>query len=245
MILAVTHSGAALAAGISLLLACGNNSGSTRDTPRGDTDLGVVAAELSPVVDNPYVAFAEVKRAVLAGEELEGGETVQVRVEYVVRATPATVAGLQVTVVDVSDFEDGELVEKTEDYYAQDRAGVVYYIGEKVADYEDGKIVGHGGQWLAGEQGAQAGVFMPAAPKVGDVFAQERAPGVAEDRSSVLAAGLTVTVPAGTFTDCIEVEDFDPIGKAKQRKFYCRGVGLVKEDFGGGRSLDLIELETR
>jgi len=238
---------AALGVAAPVLLACGADSGSSGRQPPAHADLGVDVGELSPVVDNPYVAFAAVKRAVYAGEELdpENGEVVKVRVESTVRDAPETVAGTKVTVVDVSDYEDGELVEKTADYYAQHRSGVVYYLGERVDDYEDGEIRGHGGQWLAGESGNRAGVFMPAAPKVGDVFEQERAPGVAEDRSTVLATGRTVTVPAGTFSDCIETEDFDPLGKSTMRKVYCRGVGLVREDYGNGHALELIEVETR
>ena len=80
---------------------------------------------------------------------------------------------------------------------------------------------------------------------MGDVFEQERAPGVAQDRSKVLTGGLTVTVPAGTFKNCIETEDFDPIGKTTMRKVYCPGVGLVREVYGEGQSIELIELETR
>jgi hypothetical protein len=85
---------------------------------------------------------------------------------------------------------------------------------------------------------------MPAEPAVGDEFEQERAPGVAEDRSRVVAAGVTVTVPAGTFEDCIETEDVDPIGDVTEHKFYCPDVGLVKETFAEGGSLELVEYET-
>ena len=112
-------------------------------------------------------------------------------------------------------------------------------------DYDGGQLIGHGGQWVAGENGARAGVFMPGEPKVGDVFEQERAPGVAEDRSTVIGVGRTVKVRAGTFTDCIETEDYDPIGKITQRKFYCKGVGLVREVTGKTRSSELIELVRR
>ena len=237
----------ALSVAAPVLLSCSSDSGSPGHGPRARADLGVDVAELSPVVDNPYVAFASVRRAVYEGEEpdAETHGATKVRVESTVRDTLETVAGAKVTVVEVSDFDDGELVEKTTDYYAQHRSGVVYYMGERVDDYEGGKIIGHGGQWLAGEHGNWAGVFMPAAPKVGDVFEQERAPGVAEDRSRVVATGRTVTVPAGTFRDCIVTEDFDPVGRTTQGKVYCRGVGLVREVFGKGRSLDLITLETR
>ena len=229
------------------LLAATGDADKPGSEGKAKVDLGVEAAALSPVIANPFVAFASMKRAVFEGEELdtETGESVAIRVEVSVRDVPETVAGVKVTVVEVSDFEDGELVEKTEDYYAQHRSGAVYYLGEKVNDYDDGEIVGHGGQWLAGEDGARAGTFMPATPKIGDVFEQERAPGVAEDRTKIVATGTTVTVPAGTYKDCIETEDFDPIGKTSQRKCYCRGVGLVQEIFGEGRSLKLVEFEPR
>lgn len=238
---------AVLSVAAPLLLASGGNAASDGQEPRAKADLGVDVSELSPVVDNPYVPFASVKRAVYEGTEFdpETKETVKVRMECTVRDKPETIAGVKVTVVEVSDFDAGELVERTWDYYAQHRSGVVHYIGERVDDYEDGKITGHGGQWLAGENRARVGTVMPSAPKVGDVFEQERAPGVAEDRSKVLATGLTVTVPAGTFKDCIETEDFDPIGKTTQRKVYCPGAGLVREVEGTGGSVELVKLETR
>jgi hypothetical protein len=165
--------------------------------------------------------------------------------EATVRDTFATIAGIKVTVVDVSDYDDGELVEKTQDFYAQHPSGAAYYVGELVDDYDGGKVIGHGGQWIAGENGAPAAVFMPADPKVGDVFEQERVPGVAEDRSKVIAIVSAITVPAGTFLDCIETEDFDPIRKVTQRKTYCRGVGLVREVFDTGGSIELVELARR
>lgn len=235
---------------VALVLAGCGDDGDDAGSGNGNTepaaaDLGVDAATLRPTVDNRYVAFSSVRKAVYEGTETdpESGETVALRVESTVRSRTGKVAGVEVTVVDVKDFEDGELVEETEDYYAQDGAGAVYYLGERVDEYEDGELTGHGGQWLAGEDGNRAGVFMPAAPKTGDEFEQEQAPGVAEDRSTVVKTGLTVTVPAGTFTDCIETEDLDPIDDVTEHKFYCPGVGLVRETFAGGGSLDLIELQ--
>jgi hypothetical protein len=81
---------------------------------------------------------------------------------------------------------------------------------------------------------------MPAEPKVGDAFEQERAPGVAEDQSKVVAEGLEVRTPAGTFSDCIKTEDYAPLDDVTEFKFYCPDVGLVREEPPGGR-LDLIE----
>ena len=144
-------------------------------------------------------------------------------------------AGVRVAIVKVREFEDGELVEHTADYFAQDGKGRVWYFGERVDDIENGKVVGHEGQWLAGENGAKPGLFMPAKPRVGQVFEQERAPGVAEDRSKVVAVGRELTTPAGTFDDCIKTRDFAPLDRATEFKFYCAGVGLVREKPPDGR----------
>ena len=232
-----------LCAALSADAACTGEDSASKSTA-ADVDM----KQLAPVVDNAYVAFASLKRAVYAGKERdpESGKMVEIRVEVVPRPAPEKVAGIPVTVVEVTDFEAGEMVEKTLDYYAQDAAGNAYYVGEKVDDFEDGKVVGHGGQWLAGVNGAKPGLFMPAKPKVGDVFEQERAPGIAEDRSTVVAVGVSVTVPAGTFSNCIQTEDFDPVGKTTQNKFFAPGVGLVKEILSDGKStIELVKRETR
>jgi len=144
--------------------------------------------------------------------------------------------------VEVKEFEDGELTEITKDYYAQHKDGAVYYFGERVDEYRDGKVVGHGGQWLAGEGQNQPGVFMPAEPNIGDEFEQEKAPGIAEDRSKVIAVDQTVETPAETDAGCIKTEDYSPIDKVTESKFYCPDVGLVREEFPGG-FLDLVSME--
>lgn len=227
------------------LAACAGGE-SARTSGGAAADLGIERSGLSPRIDNPFVAFAAVTRAVYQGIEVdaETGESVTIRVESVPRDATTTVAGVEVAIVDVSDYENGDLIERTEDYYVQHRDGTVYYMGERVDDIEDGEVVGHHGQWFAGQRDHRPGVFMPAAPHVGAEFEQERAPGVAEDRSTVVAAGLTVIVPAGTFTNCIETEDRDPIDDVTEHKFYCPGAGLVREVFPAGGSLDLIDLRS-
>ncbi|MBA2277488.1 MAG: hypothetical protein H0W06_06950, partial [Chloroflexia bacterium] len=204
------------------------------------TPVGVPAG-LSPVVDNPLFPLALTPIKVYIGEEEdpETGETIALRVEEIVRPLPAEVAGIEVTVVDVTEYEDGELVEVTEDYYAQDEEGAVYYIGEAVDNYEDGEVVDHEGEWLAGEGDNQAGVFMPADPQEGDSFEQERAPGIAEDRSTVIAVDQAVSTDAGEFEGCIQTEDYAPLDDVTEYKFYCPEVGQVREEFEGG-FLDLV-----
>jgi hypothetical protein len=202
-------------------------------------------AELSATVDHPLVPLATVPTKVFTGEELddETGEKIAIRVEETVVPHPAQVGGIDVAVVKVDDFHNGEFVKTTEDYFAQGADGTVHYMGERVDEYEDGKIVGHEGAWLAGEQGAQPGVFMPADPAVGDSFSPERVPGVAEERTTVIEVDQTVTIPAGTFEGCLVAEDVGLLEGTTELKTYCPDIGLVREDFPGGH-LELVEFAT-
>ena len=194
-------------------------------TQAGAAKPALDPGEFSAKVDHPLVPLASVRTTVFEGTE----EGAKVRAVSRVLDGTTDVSGVPVTVVDVREFEDGELVEHTRDYYASDQAGAVRYMGEAVEDIEDGKVVGHEGQWLAGKGNAKPGIFMPTDPKVGDSFEQERAPGVAEDRSEVVAVGLSVTTPAGHFDECIKTKDFAPLDKNTEFKYYCAGVGLVRE----------------
>jgi uncharacterized Fe-S cluster protein YjdI len=202
-------------------------------------------SRLSPVVTNSFFPLASLRSTVLEGEEEdpETGETIQTRVELTVLPETSTVAGVEVTVTEVKEYEDGELVEATLDYYAQDADGTVYYLGERVDVYEEGTVIGHEGTWLAGEGANQPGVYMPAHPEAGQVFEQERAPGVAEDQSTVLAVDEAIVTPAGAFSGCLQVEDFAPIEGGTGEKYYCLGVGIAREAFEGG-SLDLVTFES-
>ena len=152
-----------------------------------------------------------------------------------------TLAGVTVAVVEVTEHKDGQLHELTEDYFAQHRDGTVWYFGERVTDYKDGQPVGHGGQWLAGENNYRPGVFMPAYPSVGQEFAPEQVPGVADERSKVLELGVEVTVPAGKFSGCMKTEDLDLLDKKTEFKFYCPRAGLVREEGSKGSS-ELVRL---
>jgi len=193
-------------------------------------------AAFSATVDNPLFPLSKLRFTRSRGiERTESGRRIRLRVEIRVLSRKMRVAGVPVTVVEDNDFEDGRLVEHTFDYFAQDRDGNVWYFGERIDEYERGRLVGHEGQWLAGEHGAKPGLFMPAAPKVGAKFAQERAPGVAEDRTTVLAVGLRVRTPARVFTGCIKVRDFSPLDRTNEFKYYCPGVGIAREVESGAR----------
>lgn len=213
----------------------GAGGGQRQLQAKGPLDPG----RFSTRVSHPLVPLSSVPITIFKGLERQRGADVQVRSESRLLKQTARIAGVRVAVVEVKEFENGALIERTLDYYAQRDDGTVWYFGERVDDYESGQIVGHGGQWFAGRGGAKPGLFMPARPTVGLTFEQERAPGVAEDRSTVIAVRLTVRTPAGKFSDCIKTKDFAPIDNKTEFKFYCRGVGLVREQAPGVR-LELV-----
>jgi hypothetical protein len=219
--------------------ACGGDDDESEAARQSQPALN--ASQFSANVDHRLFPLSSLRSLAYAGIEgdPDSGERMRVRSVSRVLDKPGEVSGAPVTVVEVREFEDGELVEHTLDYYAQDDEGNVRYTGERVDDIEDGKVVAHEGQWLAGKGDAKPGLFMLADPQVGDVFEQERAPGVAEDRSKVVEADLEVVVPAGRFDGCIKTEDFAPLDKTREFKFYCPGVGLVREQFERGR-MDLV-----
>jgi hypothetical protein len=200
------------------------------------------AADFQAKVDNPLFPLSSLGPKVFEGEEHDPDTNalIKTRVESTVLPDTDKVAGVEVTVLQEKDYQNGELVESTLDYFAQHRSGDVYYFGERVDTYEGGKIVGHEGSWLAGEGKNQPGIIMPAHPVVGQKFAQEKAPGIAEDELKVLSLTESVTVPAGSFTGCLKASDFNPLDKATEYKWYCSGVGMVHEEFPGGH-LDLVQ----
>lgn len=134
-------------------------------------------------------------------------------------------------VVEDREEKHGQLVELTHDYYAIDPAtNDVYYMGEDVDVYRNGKVVGHEGAWLSGLKGAKFGMMLPGQPTVSWRFYQEQAPGVGMDRVEIKSTTEKVTAPAGTFENCLLVEETTPLEKGtKDHKWYAKGIGPVKE----------------
>ena len=107
----------------------------------------------------------------------------------------------------------------------------VFYFGESVDYYKNGKVVNHEGSWLAGEGGNRPGLIMPGQPKVGMRYYQEIAPGVAMDRAEIVSLSETCTTPAGTFPKCMKVQEGSAIELlAKEFKFHAPGIGLVQDE---------------
>jgi hypothetical protein len=142
-------------------------------------------------------------------------------------------------VVEEREFEDGEPIEVSRNFFALcEKTNDVYYFGEDVDIYEDGEVVSHDGAWLAGRNGAKPGIVMPGTFLLGSRYFQEIAPGVAQDRAENVAMGFKVETPAGRFSQCVEVTETSPLEPgAESTKVYCPGVGLVRDN-----DLELVEI---
>lgn len=136
-------------------------------------------------------------------------------------------------------FEDGELVERSDNYFAQADDGTVYYFGEVVDNYENGVIVNHDGSWLVGgatlpTDPAGLGnapipaVFMPANPELGDVFKPEDLFPIVDETAEIVRVNRDVLVPAGKYDDAIAVEESTQLAPGTELKWYAPGVGVVK-----------------
>jgi hypothetical protein len=211
----------------------------------GDDDGETYAPEVDPAdfvdtVDNPYFPLPPGARWVYEGES--DGEPE--RVEVVVTDERKTVMGIEATVVRDSVYTGDELTEDTFDWYAQDREGNVWYLGEDTKEYENGEVVTTEGSWEAGVDGAQPGIVMPSDPTVGFAYRQEYYAGEAEDMAEIIEVGATVDVPAGHYEDVLTTKDWTPLDPEMiEHKQYAPGVGTVHEQLvaGGDEVLELVE----
>jgi hypothetical protein len=195
----------------------------------------VAALTAGPHIDNPYLPM----RPGTVWVYREGKQRDVVRVT---RRTKRVAAGIVGRVVRDTATEHGQLVEDTFDYYAQDAAGNVLYLGEDTTEYENGKPVSKAGSWEAGVDGASAGIIMLAHPRVGRRYREEHYPGHALDGAKVLSLREQVEVPAGHFKRVLLTKNFNPLEpRVLEYKLYARGVGPVLE-IGVSGSSDRAEL---
>ena len=221
---------------VALLLAavgCGGGESAGRDDlPQGGEPVELDPAEFTKRIDNLYWPMTPGSRWVYR----EDGE-----LEVVVTVTDRkkVVDGIDALVVHDVVREDGEVIEDTFDWYAQDADGNVWYLGEDTKELENGKVVRTEGSWEAGVDGAQAGIIVPADPEPGVKYRQEHYAGEAEDRGEVLSVDAEVTVPYGSFDDALRTKDTTPLEPGLvEHKYYARGIGpvlAVAVSNGGGR----------
>jgi len=166
-------------------------------------------------------------REVLEGKE--GGKIV--RLEITVLNETMKIGNVETRVVEEREFHNGEVEEVSRNFLAVcGPANDVYYFGETVDIYEDGKVDDHEGEWMAGTADAKAGLLMPARPQIGDRFYQEIAPDVAMDRVEVISNSESLKTPAGEFHNCLKIEETNPLEPGSgEYKIYARGIGIIQD----------------
>jgi len=199
-----------------VLAGCG---GESEQLPQGTETVELDAGDFTTVIDNPWWPMAPGSRWVYR----EGEQRVEVTV------TPLTkrILGIDARIVHDVVTEQGDVVEDTYDWYAQDDEGNVWYLGEDTKEYEAGAVSSEG-SWQAGVDGAQAGILLPGEPKVGLAYRQEHYIGHAEDRARVLSLDERASVPYGSFDELLMTEETTPLDPGLvERKLYARELGPV------------------
>jgi hypothetical protein len=193
-------------------------------------------------VDNPYFPLEPGTTFVYTG--VKDGK----RARNVLRVTHRTenIKGVKATVIHDRLYLDGKLVEDTIDWYAQDKRGDVVYLGESTrALGPGGRLTDTEGSWKTGVDGAQAGIFMPAHPKVGQTFRQEFYKGHAEDHFKILSKKARVRVPAASSKRALKTREWTPLEPTVvSNKLYVKGIGAVREvdTKGSDEHLELVSV---
>ncbi|MDX6607802.1 MAG: hypothetical protein QOD14_2342 [Solirubrobacterales bacterium] len=142
-----------------------------------------------------------------------------------------TITGIRAAVIADRLFLNGVLAERTTDWYAQDKRGTVWYLGEATAELDaNGMVTSTEGSFLNGRDGAKGGIFMPAHPRVGYSGQQESFKGQAEDRFRIVDMATSVTTPAVSSQNAMLTEEKTPLEPGVvDHKYYVQGIGTVKE----------------
>jgi len=190
-------------------------------------------------IDNKYFPLKPGTTTIYNGTDEDGEPT---RDEFSVTNDTKVILGITTRVVQDNAYVKGDLEESTDDWFAQDDDGNVWYMGEFTTELPSKS---HEGSWEAGVKGAKAGIIMEAQPKVGDKYMQEQAKGEAEDGATVLSINEKVCVPYGCFSDVLKTEDFNLLEpEILENKFYAPDIGNIKTVLvkGGSAEETLVQI---
>ena len=189
--------------------------------------FNIGAGDVATAGESPYFILKPGSQLTLEGKE--DGKTV--RLVVTVLDETKIVGGIEARVVEERESEDGALVEVSRNFMAIHKTTRdVYYLGEEVDIYKNGKVARHEGAWESGKNGARFGLMVPGHAEVGARFYQEIAPGVAMDRARIVAIDASIRTPAGEFKGCLEFVETTPLEPlARDTKIYAPGIGLVKD----------------
>lgn len=198
------------------------NNGGWQDT------FNLENCDLSPSGANDYFILEPGYQLILEGQE--DGEEIQLKIT--VLDETKTVNGTEAGIVEEIETEGEEVVEISRNWFVVCKpSNDIFYLGEEVDIYEDGKIVDHEGAWEAGVNDARHGLIMSGTPEIGMKYYQEIAPGVAEDRAEIVALDKALDTPVGKFEKVLETEETNALKPdEKESKFYAPGIGLIQEE---------------
>lgn len=191
------------------------------------------------VVDNAYFPFTPGSVKVFAGRKNGKRTTI---VDYYLAETRTltwNAAGVECRVLQETEFSNGKVDEISRNHFAQADDGSVYYFGETVDIYDEtGAVTAHDGSWLVGGPSGQdpvetatatdPGLFMPAVIALGDTFKPENLPGVVDETDLVQSLTKAVRVPAGRFTDCLQLQETSNLDGDIETKWYAPGLGVIR-----------------
>ena len=204
--------------------------------------LGALLAgptHFSAHVTNPWFPLKPGTRYVYTG--VKDGKSAR-DVVFVTHAT-RVIDGAPCATVRDRLYLNGKLAERTTDWYSQDVRGNVWYFGEETAELAHGRVTSTEGTWLAGADGAQAGIYITAQPVLGRSYRQEYYKGHAEDHFKAIALVGTAGHPQQKTV--LVTEEWTPLEPGViDHKFYARGVGTIVEqtEHGGDERLELVSL---
>ena len=199
---------------------------STSTGPTSTAGPAIDPANFVSKIDNPY--YPLIPGTTFVYEGVKDGDTQRDMVE--VTSETKVVAGVACVVVRDTATHEGGLLEKTDDWYAQDKEGNVWYFGEDTAEYEHGKVTSREGAWETGVNGAVPGIVMLAHPTVPSSYRQEYYQGQAEDMAWVVSLDQKIKTPYRDFDQSMLTIEWTTLEPGViDRKYYVSGIGLVAE----------------
>ena len=187
------------------------------------TMFGVEPGDLGPTGRNPFFVLEPGYQLTL--------EDTKTRLVITVQNETKTVDGVETRLVEERETENGQPVEVSRNFYAiSKRTNSVFYFGEEVDTYKNGKVVDHDGAWASGLNGAKFGLMMPGLPLLHARYQQEIAPKTAMDRAEIVSLTGTLKTPAGDFSSVLKIDESSPLEPlVKESKDYARGIGLIQD----------------
>ena len=202
-----------------------------QDESSWEKEFGLSEKNLESTGRNNYFILEPGFKLVLEGTSGLFGST-DVKLEITVLDETKEVDGTITRVVEEREWKDNELYEVARNFFAFDNETKdVFYFGEEVDFYSDGKIVNHKGAWLAGIDDAKPGLIMPGNPVEGMKYYQELAEGVAMDRAEIISLNEEIKTPAGLFQNCLRTKEGTSLNLLeKEYKSYAPGIGLIQDE---------------